>query len=348
MTLKHIALTLLSSESFNEQCRQALDQFANLCSEISNIEPDPGYTAWSGDTFLNQGVAINPSSAAYCIKDYQRSVVFIRGVYAALKVLKQRAAVETKVKVLYAGCGPFATLILPLLPLFEPGDLDICLLDIHQTSLDSVATLLKSFGLEDHGIGLVQADACQYQHPNQFDLVIAETMQKALEQEPQLSVTANLAGLLKPNGIFIPEEINVSLCLAHLAEEEESYGKHGKVDNQQLIDQGKRYSLGSLMQLSPTSVDSLMSKREFSDQLQNDVLSLSDITIPDIPGLETFQPLLLTQISVFGEHVLGDYDASLTLPSRCFDLEPLKTGETYHTLYVLGHYPKIHFQRFTE
>lgn len=350
MTLNEISKTVLDPNSSRKQLHGALDQFAQICSKISNLEPDPTYTAWSDDTFLSQGVAINPNAAAYCIKDYQRSVAFIRGVYGALKRLRTRADAASETEVLYAGCGPFATLLLPVLHLFDPSELHIHLIDIHQSSLDSVATLISSLGLSEYRIELVQADACTYQHSAMLDLVIVETMQKALEQEPQLAVTANLAPQLATNGIFIPEEINIELCLAHL-DEEHAACKAGQTLNElELISKGKRQPISKLMQLSASSVCALTHHRQgtFNDhpkQTISNELALGKVTIPDLENLGDYQPILFTRISVFAEHRLNDYESSLTLPSRCVELEPLVPGACYRASYALGSYPKIQWQR---
>lgn len=340
MTLSDITKIILDLNSSNEQLHRALDQFAKMCSAISNIEPDPTYTAWSDDTFLSQGVAINSRAAAYCIKDYQRSVAFIRGVYAALKVLRQRAGAQSRTKILYAGCGPFATLLLPLLHLFKPDELNVHLLDIHQQSLDSVSKLINTLGLSEYEIQLVQADACTYQTPDLFDLIIVETMQKALEQEPQLAVTANLAHQLETNGLFIPEAITVELCLAHLEDEKEAYEACGHIDKERLLREGKRHHISNLIRLSASSAKALI------DQTQNQAipeLDLGTITIPSINRLNSYQPLLFTRITVFSEHTLDDYESSLSLPSHCVDLEPLEAKASYQGAYVMGSYPKIQF-----
>lgn len=363
MTLDDISKTLLNEGSSKTDLHRALDQFAKLCTDITKIEPDPSYTAWADDTFLNDGVAINPKAAAYCIKDYQRSVVFIRGVFAALQTLKASTKPQTATKVLYAGCGPFATLLLPLLHLFEPKDLDIHLLDIHQQSLDSVAQLIKALGLSEYQIQLIQADACTYQHAGLLDLIIVETMQKALEQEPQFAVTANIAKQLTAQGIFIPEEITVELALANLDEEMERYKTHGKIDGEQLIQAGKRHPISTLMTLSLTSATALSELAHGDEHVKSDhthsndnsksttekrpALPLDTITIPDLPRLSSYQPLLFTRIAVYADHTLEDYASSLTLPSRCVDLEPLVAGKRYKASYVLGSYPKIEWSEVT-
>ena len=181
MQLTDISKTILNIESSTKELEHALDAFAEMCSDISGIEPSICYQAWSGDTLLSNGVAIDPKAAAYCVKDYQRSVAFMRGVYAALKSLRARANQQTPTKLLYAGCGPFATLLLPLLPLFDEQDLCITLLDIHEESLESVRRLIESMGLSRYKISTVCEDACSYRHGELLDMIVVETMQKALE-----------------------------------------------------------------------------------------------------------------------------------------------------------------------
>ena len=348
MKLSEISQIILARDSTSVQLQYALDQFALLCSEISNIQPDPSYTAWSDDTFLAQGVAINPQAAAFCINDYRRSVVFLRGVFAALQTLEKRAVAGESIRVLYAGCGPFATLLLPLLSRFDPSKLEICLVDIHQESLDSVAGLLKALSLDNYNITLVQADACEYQHSTRLDLIVVETMQKALEQEPQFSATATLAAQLDVNGIFVPEEITIELCLVKLQEEFEHYKKYGSLDKQKLLNEAERHPICELICLSSSEVKALSEQVEFCAELARSALPLQDVMIPAIAGLSLYQPVLFTRITVFSEHTLDDYESSLTLPSRCFDLEPLREGALYRATYVLGNYPKIHWQEITK
>jgi len=345
--LKVIAQTLLNERTDNADLSRALDQFARLCSEISGVNPDPSYSAWSADSFLQEGVAINPNAAALCVMDYQRSVVFIRGIYAALKSLEQSEPGDQPLKVLYAGCGPFATLLLPLLTLFSPNALEIYLVDIHQESLSSVAKLLTELNLEDYNITMVQGDACHYRHPTLLDLVIAETMQKALEQEPQVAVTENLSTQLSENGIFIPENITIELCLARLKEEQEQLKRNELLCRERSTAMSTRHAITTLIDLSSQRIKQIFDHKHINSDLDCNALALCEVSIPSIAHLETYQPLLFTRIKVFEEHMLNDYECDLTLPSRCFDLEPLKAGQTFRASYLLGTYPKIHWQNAT-
>ena len=149
MKLKHIADTLLDEASPPARLQAALNAFVKLCTEISGVVPDRSFDAWAGDSLLKDGVAISPEAAAHCVHDTQRSVVFVRAAFAAIKAAQKRFA-NGPIDILYAGCGPFATILLPLLGRFNPDELTVHLLDIHQRSLDSVALIVKHCGLQTH------------------------------------------------------------------------------------------------------------------------------------------------------------------------------------------------------
>jgi hypothetical protein len=318
----------------------ALDQFAQICSDASGIVPDASFDSWADDTFLDGGMAINPQAAAYCIKDYQRSVMFIRGVYAAINEAQKRFD-DTPIKILYAGCGPFATLLLPLIGQFKPDELDIHLLDIHQQSLDSVEQLITHFGFNDHAIKLLEGDACSYQHPNALHLIIAETMQKSLEQEPQFEVTANLAPQLGPQGIFIPEKIEVALCLAQWEGEKELFKRSNNIDSEALIKAGSRHPIGSIFTLLPEQAATQLSEASYNKDTSKLELSSQIVQVPSVDNLESYDALMFTRIQVFEQYHLNDYEADLTLPHKCYDLSPLKSGATYRVCYQLGNYPRF-------
>ncbi|MFT5710939.1 MAG: hypothetical protein ACI8QT_001639 [Halioglobus sp.] len=307
--------------------------FSAACSDISGILPDPSFDAWAEDSLLPSGVAINPQAAAHCAHDYQRSVVFIRGVHAAMNALKLHFA-GTPLEILYAGCGPFATLLMPLFGKFSPGDLNITLLDIHQRSLDSAELLVEIFGFGAHGVTTVQGDASTYRHPQKLHMVIAETMQKSLEQEPQFAVTANLAPQILAEGVFIPQRIDVSLALADLEQEKVFY------DNLNT----RRYPIATLASLSPDNAFAQSQAAQYN--LQTNMLELQPtlVEIPLIEGIDRLNAALFTRITVYECYCLEDYEAEITLPMRCYELEPLRGGERYSVSYQLGAYPKFNFE----
>jgi hypothetical protein len=346
MKLKHIADTLLDEASPPTRLRAALNAFVQLCTEIGGVVPDRSFDAWAGDSLLKDGVAISPEAAAHCVHDTQRSVVFIRAAFAAIKAAQKRFT-NGPIDILYAGCGPFATILLPLLGRFNPDELTVHLLDIHQRSLDSVALIIKHCGLQTHRISYLQDDACNYQHPSNPHVIIAETMQKSLEQEPQFAVTANLAPQLQARGIFIPQKVEVALCLAKLDDETAAFRRGDTLDPNALVEAGNRYPLTTVLCLTPEDAQRLQQQ---ASQTDHGFLELSPVhvTIPATAHLEDFDAVLLTRIQAFEQHRLLDYEAEITLPLRCNELMPLHAGDRYRISLQIGRYPKFSVTRIRD
>jgi hypothetical protein len=336
--------TLLNEDSSPAALRRALDEFATTCAAVGGITPDRSFDGWRLDTMLDQGVAINPQAAAFCIKDYRRSVMFLRGVYCAIQQLKQRFT-DQPIRVLYAGCGPFALLLLPLLEKLTPGKFDIHLLDIHQSSLDSVAQLVDYFSLEQHQIQYIQADACHYQHEEPLHLVIAETMQKSLEQEPQFAVTENLASQILPDGIFVPEKIEVELCLAQLEQELICIKDASLTERKSQIARFRRHSLVNLFELAPGLAAEQLQGATCSAESSQREIALGTVKIPAINNLASFDAALFTRIRVFSSYRLDDYDSEISLPAKCHEMLPLQAGACYEASYQLGAYPRFNFRK---
>jgi hypothetical protein len=321
VSLAAIRDVVLEESSTTLQLHAALDGYTQLGTEVTGIAPDPSLDGWAADIFLKQGVAINPQAAAHCVKDYQRSVVFIRGVHAAIEVIRHRFPNEV-IRILYAGSGPYATLLLPLLDKYAPAELDICLLDVHQHSLDGVQALTSYFGLDAHGLQFVCADASCYQHDTNLHLIITETMQKSLEQEPQFAVTANLATQLCSDGIFLPEKIEVTLALTGL-------------------EQASVISLGAVLTLSAASAPSLRKSATCNESSAIFELPPVRLQVPSLVGAHGLEAALFTRIQVFRNYWLQAYDAEITLPQRCHDISSVQSGDVIHVTYQLGSYPRF-------
>jgi hypothetical protein len=347
MNISSICNIVLDETSTAVELRDALNAFTQICSDVSGIQPAPGFDAWAADSLLDNGVAINPQAAAHCVQDYQRSVAFIRGVHAAITTLKTQHP-ETPLEILYAGCGPFATLLLPLLGLFSPGELKICLLDIHQSSLDSVELLLSHFGYSAHKARTLKGNACHYKHPEKLDLIIAETMQKSLEQEPQFSVTANLAPQLLTTGVFVPQRIEVVLCLADLEYEKELVGRSDQIDPKALEMAVTRYPIATVCTLTPEDAAFQMSVAQKNADATKLELEPTVVVIPAVAESARFDAGLFTRIHIFGRHHLGDYESQITLPLRCTEIDSVSGGERYRVSYQLGSYPRFNLERLNE
>jgi len=334
-----LADTLLNSQlRFDHRCG-ALDDFAEHCAAVSTITPDRTFSAWAEDSVLASGVAINPAAAAYCLKDYQRTLQFIAGIQAALCDLERRVP-PGPIRVLYAGCGPFATLLMPLLAKWSASRVECHLLDIHAQSLCSVQALVANFELGPISLNYHCADATHWQTELTFDLIIAETMQKALEQEPQLAVTAHLSNLLKPQGIFIPEQITLTLWAAHWDQEQRYSQQQCPADLPPLVEEFERHYLHCALELRADTVQSLQPRPD-PRAIAVSIIDLGQFTVPDTIPKGQFDLIVGTTLHIYAGVHLYEYDCDLTRSYKFYECSPLATGQTFRVYYELTAYPRL-------
>jgi len=81
--------------------------------------------------------------------------------------------------------------------------------------------LISHHGFKNYFDEILCDDAANYQHKKEYlyDIIIVETMQKALSVEPQVSITNHFSQYLAKDGFLIPKEIKVSAVLADLRRE---------------------------------------------------------------------------------------------------------------------------------
>src|SRR4029077_17526118 len=114
---------------------------------------------------LSAGSAISPLDAGRCLLDLRRTAVYLRGVYDAIQEAQQRFPGDV-IHVLYAGCGPFALLCLPLLPLLAGQVVRFTLLDVHARAIESVQAIMAALRLERANVDCLVCDATHYRNPD--------------------------------------------------------------------------------------------------------------------------------------------------------------------------------------
>ena len=213
--LSAITRSLLNSKSPDEYVSSAKD----LSRFYKDITVNIAHSAMN-EAVVGGGVALSSLGAADCVDDYLRTTFFIKGVYTALtKLLGDKSG--GPVNILYAGCGPYATLLLPLLPLFSSDAIRAIVLDINKPSLDCVQNIIDAAGLKAYDLKLECADATTYTKPDDFviDLCISETMHYALTREPQVAIIKNLAPQLSDHSVLIPKQISIDLAFSSYSKE---------------------------------------------------------------------------------------------------------------------------------
>jgi hypothetical protein len=347
LLLRQIADELLS-ERDDARLSAAATGLYSLCSSITGIDEGSTHTDDVGETKLPSGKAISPKDAARCVLDYRRTSKFLRGVHAATLEAQKRFPNVT-IEILYAGCGPFAPLAIPLTSQFSPADIKFTLLDVHKRSLDAAQRLFQAFGKSAFVRGYIQCDAASYKNdaPHVIHVVVVEAMLAALEREPQVAVTMNLAPQLCPGGIFIPERIIVDCYLCDLTREFPTLPP--EADATGPVSAGGRdkvrVNLGRVLELTAGGCRGLLASGDGDEHRGASLAPKPLLNVPeDLNG--EFDVMLLTGITVFDSIALDDYESGLTCPRILYDVGKLRGGRVIEFEYHLGDEPGFKYRSF--
>ena len=308
--LRQITDTILFIEDHPGKRREACVKLYNLFIQLSELN---SFAKAEIETRLSNGIALSPTFAARCVADSHRTAKFLRGIYYAVIEAKRRFPNE-QIEILYAGCGPFAALAVPLCTKFAAHEIKFTLIDIHEVSINSARKIFEKLNLNQFVREFIQTDACLFQSAQKFHIIIAETMQKSLEKEPQVAVTQNLAPQLYENGIFIPQKITVDVCLADL--------------NKEFTPERHHFKLATIIELT------------------QETKSLPKVIV-EIPE-NTLDAMLSTKIQVFDTFELAEYDSGITCPTVLFDLSKIKSKSKFEFSYRLGDKPQICYREIEE
>ena len=266
--------------------------------------------------------------AAMCADDYMRTIMFLRGLHDAVVERLKRIS-GRPLRVLYAGCGPYATLAVPLMTLFPAEDVSVSLLDMNPVSIDSARSLVETLGLDAHVSGFLTGDAATYIIPLQDrpDVVVAEVMQNCLRNEPQVAVARNLLRQT-PDALMVPEEIGIELELADMAPGfEATPGNNGTERARR-----ERIPLGRVFTLDREHIAEW-------EGICDTELPAGTLSLPHIDAC--YKPMLFTTIRTFGDHMLRDYDSGLTIPVPLESVAIAEPGDTIRFRYLLGAEPHL-------
>ncbi|HEV7241535.1 MAG TPA: class I SAM-dependent methyltransferase [Thermoanaerobaculia bacterium] len=258
-------------------------------------------------TQLPSGLALAPDLAAQCILDEKRTVAFLRGTSGVIAAARERFPGET-IEVVYAGTGPFAPFVVPLLP---RSGVRFTLMDVDARSLRILSALLEQCGLREHA-EIVHADATEYRHPTAIHVVVSETMQRSLAVEPFVAIARNLRSQLVPGGIFVPERVTVDVAMVDPDRERARWRG---------VDVATPYVRLARIVDTTTKLDPV---------------------IVSIPPTRTPQWLaLLTEIDVFANERLRAYESGLTVPEILWRLSPARANDMIEFHYEEGAHPRI-------
>ncbi|MGC1374700.1 MAG: class I SAM-dependent methyltransferase, partial [Anaerolineales bacterium] len=271
----------------------------------------------------------SPSMAARCADDFVRTIEFIRGTHAAIADIRKQYPARPA-RVLYAGCGPYATLAAPLMAIFSPQEAAFTLLDIHSESIESAKCIAATLGLADRVARCETMDAALYRiDPDQPpDVILMEMMQACLKSEPQVAIARHLL-LQAPRAILIPEEVRIDLVLVDLSRE-------FALDD---LEQNTGGIQRDRIPVAPVFVVNREAVHLWESIGGNRLPGLA-ARLPD-PMQQRYRPMLFTNIRIYQDHVLKDYDSGLTCPRHFSSDMPIQAGDTIYFHYELGRQPRL-------
>lgn len=327
-------LRSVTSSIFNPQrpaytLRQEIIEITKILSKSGIIWIDSQEDISHGETKTSNGLALSPTMAAMCADDFVRTIQFLRGTHAAI-VDNRKQFPDRPTRVLYVGCGSYATLAVPLMVMFTPKEVTFTLLDVHPESIESVKSIVNILGLTDYVTHFETMDAGSYHIDPGWppDIILMEIMQACLISEPQVAITRHLLPQA-PKAILIPEEVRIDLMLVDLSREFELDNLERKVG----VIQRDRIPVASVFVVNRETVNSWQN---------NCTRRLPGSTVQIPHALEQrYQAMLFTVIHVYKNHILKDYDSGLTCP-RILSIErAIKAGDTIQFYYELGQQPRL-------
>ena len=108
--LKKIAQDILDPAHSLIDLIGSINDLRTLIEALALLKVTPGANLSEGRTLLDSGMAVSPLTAAFCAREVFRTAAFIKGLGEAVQ---DAARDDRPVRVLYAGCGPYALLALP-------------------------------------------------------------------------------------------------------------------------------------------------------------------------------------------------------------------------------------------
>ena len=310
--------------------KQASDLLFQRIAELADFTDYSHGLNKENHTDTAHGKACSSDVAAMCTIEFMRNYRFQLGI---LKAIQDKSQESTPVQLLYAGSGPFGSLVIPLLLLLKPDQVHVTIIDIHRESLDRLKRLVKALALEDFISAYHLADATEWKPDNDktYDIIVSETMKAMLEQEPQVAVFTNLEAFLKPTGIFIPEKIRIKAWLVDSATEyNQTLASHNFTSNVSAI-------VPSVCIADMFSLD----RNAVVDIRKNGIEKASKgcFTLPN--NVEQFNLIQYsTDIQVYDSVVLNKKECSLTCP-KVVPLDQNLAGKDMYYHYQMGRYPEF-------
>ena len=299
---------------------------------------------------LNSGNAIGLTWAAMCIRDIMRTKRFMLGITKATEDCLRNNP-KRPIHILYAGTGPFATLMLPLVAQFDAEVIQFTLLEINANSFECLRNLVEKLRLDKYVRRMENADATEWKLPahEEVDIFICETMTQALQSEPQVAICLNIIPQLHPQTIVIPERVLLRAALLT-----GSARMKGLRDKDRLMDEEeepalkrKNNSEDEIIEVAEILLLHRKTIRELAAIQDKNIARLSElppVTVnidPEVSKTHT-ELYILTDVTIYGHQKLLMNESALTLPLKLIEIQ---NSTSIQLQYIMGKNPGIRVKR---
>jgi len=364
LTQAHVDLVeqLLEADTFERATvHQLLSDVFHLQQDLYQQLDMPD--AWRKQQFIGpNGLVMSPDNCLTSMLDDIRVRSFIRGIDAAIKdkVAKQANTAQPKpIHVVYPACGPFAPLLLPLLAYYrhhstvDARQLQVTLIDIQPGAVANLAALVEQLEIDKYIAQINCQDVTEYQdEAESIDLLVLEAMQHGFSREGHMTFARHLAQFMPLSGEILPQEITIH---AQVVDANVEYVNQWQGAKQVSFADTKsdalnqRIDLGEVVKINAQTLGSI---NQINLDENTSLLECNTLEIPSLP--EDHEPTVIftTQIKVWGEQWIKEYDSGITHPlpdqNICINFTPtedrpgdilLKTGDSVKFYYRLNGLP---------
>jgi len=158
---------------------------------------------------------------------------------------------------------------------------------------------------------------------------VSETMQQALEKEPQVAILMNLTPQLTAGGLMVPEMIAVDAVLTDLSQELGGNSVVAEPSVHALKPWSGRIPLGRILELDREWACA-RSAAGVSSHLPSARIAIPSVVAPQ------YSLVLATTIRTFGARLLREYESGLTHPQM---VHGWRAGDELEFTYRLGNKP---------
>lgn len=213
---KNLLYPLLDESLSMEEVSVLLRKLHLLFSEGTGITGKQKGKGNERLTQLDTAAGISTNGAARCLwaREDIRTISFFRSLNKAIEKIKNEKPNKV-VQILYAGCGPYATFLSMVAPLYEAEEIQFSLIEVNEVSYKVASQFIEDIGLKKYVSNFALADAIQYQieRDTDFDILVSETLDRGLKREPLVPILLNLLPQLPEDVIVLPQNVFLDFAL---------------------------------------------------------------------------------------------------------------------------------------